>query len=154
MKKVSCAGEEHYEAEAVGSFDNFPVFHRSAGLNNRYGTCFRSVLYAIREREVGIAGHHATGGVVARRPTREVNADSPVWLTGTHSLEHRILSKHDRIRVNQLARLPREGHVGQLLFGWRFLRNDLPVGRYFSDIVGLLNECAACHVADIEKRGV
>src|SRR5712664_1040998 len=53
------AGEDHSEAEAVGSSDDIVVAYGAAGLNDRGSTGFRGFFDAVREREEGVGGDDA-----------------------------------------------------------------------------------------------
>lgn len=62
MPKMPDPGEYHGQTGGVGGFDDFPIPHRSAGLNNRGSAGLGGREQAIGEGEKGIGSNNRTFG--------------------------------------------------------------------------------------------
>lgn len=58
MTEVSYSGKYHRQTQPVGSFDDFLIAYRSAGLNNGSGTSLGDLLDSVRKREKCVGGGH------------------------------------------------------------------------------------------------
>ena len=74
MAEVPPSGEDHGEMVSIGDLDRHLVPDRSPRLDDRSHAGLRRDLDAVREREVGIRGHHREPRPLARAPEREQDA--------------------------------------------------------------------------------
>src|SRR3954449_6202959 len=148
MQEVTFAGEDHCEAELVGTFDDDVVAHRAAGLHHHRDARGCRSLDAVGERIERVARARATGGAAGRLLRRDLARLDPVLLTRADADGLAVLHEHDRVRLHVTTESPRELGVGPLLGGGRHLGDDPPVVAPGGEVRGVLDEEPTADLAE------
>ncbi len=144
------AGEDHSEAEAVGSSDDIVVAYGAAGLNDRSSAGFRGFFDAVREREEGVGGDDAASQRRLRFHYGDFYGVDATHLAGADSEGGAVASEDDGVGFHVFADFPGEAHGAHFVWRRDALGDGAQVGIADFAEVGLLHEHAAEDALELE----
>src|SRR5713226_10545147 len=145
------AGEDHSEAEAVGSSDDIVVANGAARLNERGSTGFRGFFDAVREREEGVGGDDAALQRRLRFHYGDFYGVDATHLAGADSEGGAVASENDGVGFYVFADFPGEAHGVHLVLRGDALGDGAQVSVAKFAEVGLLHEHAAQDALELQS---
>src|SRR5687768_11783463 len=148
--EVTPAGEDHRHVVTVGDLDRHLVPDAASGLDDGGHAGLGGDLDAVREREVGVAGHDRQRRSFAGLAQRNLDADDARRLAGAHADHGVLLGEHHGVGLDVADRAPGEEEVGQLLQGGAALRYGLELVAVLLQVVERLDEQASTDALEVE----
>ena len=111
MLKVAPAGEDHRHAMLVAGGDDFFVFHRATGLDDRGDAGFGRFVNSVAEWEEGVGSDDASLTSLTGLFRGNLCRVQPAHLASPNTDSHAVFRVEDRVRLHMFADQPAKAKV-------------------------------------------